>query len=57
MVNKNRFMNYPYDLVEITGKTKLIITIENFNNDASRIENIAKAWGNIVIPAIEKLFN
>ncbi|MDP2692032.1 MAG: SRPBCC family protein [bacterium] len=51
------YLHVTYDLEESNSKTELTTKIENFNDDPNRIANIAKAWDNIVIPAIEKLFN
>jgi len=51
------YLHVIYGLVQKNGHTELSVTIENFNSDPGRIENIAKAWDNMVIPAIEKLFN
>ncbi len=50
------YLHVTYDLVESNGKTELTTTIENFNSDPNRITNIAKAWDNIVLPAIKNIF-
>lgn len=55
-ITKN-YLHITYDLVEQNGKTELITTIENFNDDPNRMEHISKGWDTIVLPAIAKIFS
>lgn len=50
------YLHVTYDQKQKNDHTELSITIENFNNDPQRIQDIAKAWDNMVIPSIKKLF-
>jgi uncharacterized protein YndB with AHSA1/START domain len=56
-VKPENFLHITYDLKSIENKTELTTIIENFNNDPKRIEHIANGWDNIVLPAIEIIFN
>ncbi|KQC01359.1 SRPBCC domain-containing protein [Pedobacter sp. Hv1] len=51
------YLHITYHLNDLNEKTKLILTVESFNNDPKRMEHIAGGWDNIVLPAIERIFN
>lgn len=51
------YLHITYELNEQDGKTELTTTVESFNNDPERMEHISGGWDNIVLPAIEKIFN
>lgn len=56
-VKRENFLHITYDLREFDNKTELTTNIENFNNDPNRIAHITSGWDNIVLPALEKIFN
>lgn len=56
-VKPENFLHITYDLRAFDNRTELTTSIENFNDDPNRIEHITTGWDNIVLPAIEKLFN
>jgi hypothetical protein len=51
------YLHITYELLKKVEHTELATTVENFNNDRNRIINIAKGRDNVVLPALEKLFN
>jgi uncharacterized protein YndB with AHSA1/START domain len=56
-IKPENFLHIAYDLRVLDNNTELTTSIENFNNDPQRIEHIACGWDNIVLPALEKIFD
>ncbi|MCK7528572.1 MAG: SRPBCC domain-containing protein [Ignavibacteriales bacterium] len=56
-IKPENYLHISYNLKDIGGKTELTTTVENFNGDPKRLDHIAGGWDNIVLPAIEKIFN
>ncbi|WP_417236964.1 SRPBCC domain-containing protein [Bizionia paragorgiae] len=56
-IKPENYLHITYDLKGVGDKTELTTTVENFNGNPNRLEHIAVGWDNIVLPAIERIFN